>query len=613
MLKNGETMLRIFGNLILFGKLHIITNTDTDFEYPLTDGFDVFNVKGTNSIFSSGIYRRNESSFFFRYDGLKLYSVVTSGFSQLNQFREYNLSSPFDLSTITFANKYTLSGASGSSSRSLFFTRDGLNCYLCQTQKRILRYSMSSPWDLSTLSLQNNTLFSSLYNNTTSNAGILVNNAGTKALIVDAAAVSANPYQNSILSYNISTPHDLSTAVIVSTASARYTSRTDAVFSNMFINDDENKLLVMYRTAPSGNYQNIMRLYELPNNFSLLSATQIQLSVPLSNSVLDGIEISTSSRISSSLTNGTHYFRFFDVGTNSTGISSSDMRRYVRRKEFLKNSHMSNLNTVDSVVTENEKYALVLKSGVSIAPYNNLVNFHEMVTDGNIETLVTAYSRNLLRTGAVDNYESLFTNPSGNIIYVLLTNGGNYIVRKFESPTSYNFSTGVSSYDFNLNTLVPGNSFGGLYLNPTGTSLYSFNINNRRLYQFSASTPWAINLLSIDKTSFVFSDFTNTELNIKINFSPDGSKLYLISNTSLKRGVHQYSLSIPWDISSIVSARTGYCNLYSCVPASQTLSNISFLDNGKVLYHAYMPPSSNTMMFFTFRLTTPYDISTLKM
>lgn len=161
------------------------------------------------------------------------------------------------------------------------------------------------------MNLQNNVVFSLLYNNTTSNAGILVNDSGTKAILVDAANVSANPYQNSLLTFNLTTPHDLSTANLETNASARISNRTDVVFRNMFINDDENKLIVLYRISPTGFYRDIMNVYNLENNFSLLSATNTQISVPISQEIVSDIEISTSTRASYSFTNGKKYLYFF--------------------------------------------------------------------------------------------------------------------------------------------------------------------------------------------------------------------------------------------------------------------------------------------------------------
>ncbi|MEO0304585.1 MAG: hypothetical protein ABIM64_04920 [candidate division WOR-3 bacterium] len=112
-------MIGIRGFVNFYGKT-ILSILDADSAYPLTDGFDVFNIKGDNNVFfNTGLFRKPESSFFFSYDGLKLYSVVTSGATQQNHFREYNLSSPFNLNTITFSNKYTVTGATSSSSRSI--------------------------------------------------------------------------------------------------------------------------------------------------------------------------------------------------------------------------------------------------------------------------------------------------------------------------------------------------------------------------------------------------------------------------------------------------------------------------------------------------------------
>lgn len=285
------------------------------------------------------------------------------------------------------------------------------------------------------------------------------------------------------------------------------------------------------------------------------------------------------------------------------------MTRYVRRKEILKNSHMSFSNTVDSIVTNDGKFVLVLKGGVSISPNNNLVNFHEMTTEYDIETTVTAYSRNVLRAAATENFYSLYISPTGNNIYVLYDYSGDIYIRKFESPTAYDFSTGVSSYSFNLNTIVPTNDFYGIFISSDGTKIYSYNVSNNKIYQFNTSTPWSINSLTVGSTSYTLSNFNG--LQEKIAFSPDGTRIYISSESGTRRGITQFNLSTPWDITTMSSSKSGYCNLYSCVFGSNIVSNISFGENGKVLYHSYLN-YSDKVLFFSYRLSTPYELDSLK-
>jgi sugar lactone lactonase YvrE len=86
----------------------------------------------------------------------------------------------------------------------------------------------------------------------------------------------------------------------------------------------------------------------------------------------------------------------------------------------------------------------------------------------------------------------------------------------------------------------------GIFFKPDGTKMYVVGDFNNRVYQYSLSIPWVVSSASYDSVSFSVGSQEATPM--FIFFKPDGTKMYVIGATQAR--VFQYSLSIPWDISS---------------------------------------------------------------
>ncbi|RLC84232.1 MAG: hypothetical protein DRJ03_14750, partial [Chloroflexi bacterium] len=85
-----------------------------------------------------------------------------------------------------------------------------------------------------------------------------------------------------------------------------------------------------------------------------------------------------------------------------------------------------------------------------------------------------------------------------------------------------------------------------LFFHPQGTKFYIADEKNKRVLQYSLSTPWDISTAQYDNKSF--SVTAEAQDCRGIYFKPDGTKLYVTSKTDEK--IFQYSLSTPWDIST---------------------------------------------------------------
>jgi len=126
-------------------RLYVYGRDETVYSYKLTSAWDISSVDSQrSSVVGAG------QNLAFRNDGSKLY-VADSGESLI---RSYDLPTSWDTSTATFSNLFlaldTLERFSG-----ITFNSDGSRLYLAGFRtSRVFIYTVSTPWDLSTASLE---------------------------------------------------------------------------------------------------------------------------------------------------------------------------------------------------------------------------------------------------------------------------------------------------------------------------------------------------------------------------------------------------------------------------------------------------------------------------
>jgi hypothetical protein len=90
------------------------------------------------------------TSLFFSTDGTKLFCGGTTN----DTIRQYTLSTPWDIDTISSQPDFSLSTLPESDPHNIYFTDDGLNMFLIGlNQDQIRKFILSAAWDLSTASL----------------------------------------------------------------------------------------------------------------------------------------------------------------------------------------------------------------------------------------------------------------------------------------------------------------------------------------------------------------------------------------------------------------------------------------------------------------------------
>ena len=184
-------------------KMYIVgTVTDTVYEYTLTTAWDVSTASYVQG-FSVTTQDSAPSALFFKSDGSVMY-VLGDGSNNVNQ---YNLSTAWDVSTASYAQAFLVTRQDGGPS-GLFFKDDGTEMYVMgDVTNAVFRYSLSTPWDISTASFAYPTSdYFSVAAEESFPTGLFFKSDGTKMYVLGSSGDDVNEY-------------DLSSAWEVSTAS----------------------------------------------------------------------------------------------------------------------------------------------------------------------------------------------------------------------------------------------------------------------------------------------------------------------------------------------------------------------------------------------------------
>lgn len=174
---------------------------------------------------------------------------------------------------------------------------------------------------------------------------------------------------------------------------------------------------------------------------------------------------------------------------------------------------------------------------------------------------------------------------------VVNTKTGNSQVSKIMLGNSKIFPSITMVYD-NISLNVAETTL-DLFINPSGTKLYSYVFDTTKVSQYSMSTAWDIRTATFEKWGPSSIDYYSEG----ITFSADGTKLYTCTYfTYPSKQIEQYSLSTPWDIGTMNTGGVIF------VPGINP-RDISFNTDGTKLY-----VSSDTQIQY-YSLSTAWDIT----
>jgi len=218
---------------------------------PPSNAWDVAYTVYANNSFSVAAQETAPNGVFFKPDGAKMYVIGSIG----DDVNEYDLGTPWDVSTASYLQNFSVA-TQDSSPSDLFFKPDGAKMYVVgDSGNDINEYNLSTPWNISTASYLQNF---SVASQTTNPVGVAFKPDGTK-MYVSGITIPASVYE-----YSLSSAWDISTASYVQSfnVSSQETSPRGVIFK-----PDGTK---MYVNGPIGNDVNE---YSLSTPWDISTAT----------------------------------------------------------------------------------------------------------------------------------------------------------------------------------------------------------------------------------------------------------------------------------------------------------------------------------------------------
>ena len=226
-------------------KMFVIGSNRGVNEYDLSVPFDA-STRMFNASTSISARESNPQGMAFSSDGTKMFVIGSNG----NDVNEYDLSSPFDASTRSFVDETSISEQEFVP-QDIAFSNDGTKMFVIGSHGNdVNEYDLSTPFDASTLSHVNATSISA---QETSPTGMAFSNDGTKMFVIGSAGDDVNEYE-------LSTPFDASTLSFVDATRirAQETSPKGMAFSN-----DGAKMFVIGSTEDNVNEYDLHSVYPI--------------------------------------------------------------------------------------------------------------------------------------------------------------------------------------------------------------------------------------------------------------------------------------------------------------------------------------------------------------
>lgn len=443
----------------------------------------------------------------FSADGKYFYLV---GRNNPRQIYQYSTTTPFQVGGYSYVQSYDLS-TDTSSPNAIYFKPDGTRLFVADDgNNRINEYSLSTPWDVSTLSYVTNY---SVATEDTTPRGIYFKPDGTSMYI-------SGDDGNDVTQYNLSTAWDISTATSFQTFST--SAQNSSMRGLSFLGDGTKMFLTGYSNP---------RLYEY------------NLSTPW--------DISTASNVDSYILYNSMYYAegvymtpegsafLITTQLNESGVSDYRIYGYT-------------CGGLTFAARDSNPIGIYFKpdgTKMYFTGYtNDRVYEYDLSTAWDLNTLT--YVQQLTISAQATQPMGLFFSTDGTSMFVLNETTDQCLL--YTLSTAWDISTAVYNSALGLSG-VGLTSPWDLYISNDGLNLYITGRSQTSIYQYSLSTPWSFVGASFVRSLSVSSSFTNPT---GIYFKPNGTKMYVGSQAT--DSIHEFDLSTPWDISTaVISTSTG--------------------------------------------------------
>jgi DNA-binding beta-propeller fold protein YncE len=585
------------------------------YQYTVSSAWDISTASYDSVSFSVSTQETISSGLFFGDSGAKMYVVG----SNTDTVYQYTLSTPWDLSSASYASLSFSVNAEETVPNDVFFKSDGTIMYVMgQTGDDVNQYALSSAWDVSTASYTkvSSPTLNSWFGESVPR-GMYIKPDGTQFYMVGIGT-------DAVWQQTMPTAWDVANMV-----PGFYVGSQEGTPNGLAFKDDGTKMYIV------GSGNDTVYQYSLSTAWDVLTASydSVSFSVATEETIPNGITFKTDGTKMYIIGSSGDDVNEYDLGTAWNVSTASYVQNFSvftqtgetpTKVEF--KSDGTKMYVTSTTTDEIYEYALSSAWNISTASYSSISYAVGTITgetglqglafaDSGTKMYVigTAIDRVLgfpLSTAwdlstANSYYRSVAaqeTNPNsvtfktdGTEMYVLGTSGDD--VNQYSVSNAWS----VQSASFVRVFLVSGQTGTTptkVQFKDDGTKMYVLSNTNDAIYQYSLSTAWNISTASYDSVSFSVTSQEATPFGMFIGDS--GTKLYVVGTTN--NTVYQYTLSSAWDLST-----ASYASKSFSVASQESASYAVFIgDSGLKMYILGV----NTDTVYQYTLSTPWDVST---
>ncbi len=467
-------------------------------------GFDL-DTTDFDSLFSIATEELTAEDVVFSSNGRKMFVLGSTG----DDVNEYVLGAPYDVSTATFVDSFSIS-AQELTSTGLAFNNDGTKMYVVGTTgDTVYQYTLSTAWDVSTASYAS--ISFSIAGQEATAHDVTFNDDGTKMYIVGQT-------NDTVYEYTLSTAFTVSSATYARSfsVSAEEATPVGVTFS---ANGDRMFLL--------GSTGDDVSIYTLSIPWKVTSATfKYVFSIATEELTATGIDFSP---------DGTQMF--------VVGSTGDDVNEYHLEAPFDLAPYF--VNVFDFSTEETAPYGIEFSTDGTkmyiIGLTGDDVNEYALSTPWNPTTAVFD-SATSIAAKEIEPTDLTFS-ATGSVMYIVGESSDSVHAYKLSTPWDSSTATFWNTFSVATEQTLPG----GVVFSSDGMRMFVSGQTTGEVNQYTLSTAWDVSSASFD-VALIVSAYVSQVANIA--FSSDGTKLFVIGFST--NAVNEFHLSDPWNLYTTV-------------------------------------------------------------
>ncbi len=465
------------------------------YQYTLSTAWDVSTISYDSVVFTdAAVTNTDKGNVFFKPDGTKFYIQSYAS----DTITEYNCSTAWDISTGSASgNSYNYSPPI-STSYSFSISNDGKFLFIAALASTVYKYSLTTPWDISTATAVSN--FSTLGQIAVNTcAGFMLKDDGTKMYVgrVDNSGYSDRVYQYSTSSTVATATFDTSTGNYFT-----HTPSADAEYGFSNAGDVQT-----FQLEVTGN-QSVVG-YDLAN--ASYSNKMINLSTTAQDMEgiffkPDGLTFYALTRKNADSVQQYSLTTAWDISTCSTTATSSitvQTQNNSMEGLFFKPDGTKMYLAGNNPNQEVYEYDLSTAWDLSTASYNSV----------SVDVSANAYP-----------YDVIFK-PDGTKMYLADSN----YVEEYSLSTAWDITSATHTVRSSAFTTIGGNtSVTALAFNADGSKMFAGSATGGRISEYDLTTAWDVSTLQTSTVDYYVTSADASFTDIGAIFFGDGAgKMYL--------------------------------------------------------------------------------------